>query len=653
MFSLVLDATNNIIRAVMAAPAATNNPQFSSHYADNDGTTFVEGSEGGVLNGTTNVTLVTAPAASTRRIVKSIALYNADTAAVTVNIQYFDGTNARTIANVTLAVGDTWTLEGTFNSSGEMKTTGGGSGDVVGPASATDNAVVRFDGTTGKLVQNSAVTVADTTGDITGGKYNGLTVTTTTGTLTITNGKTLAASNTLTLAGTDSTTMTFPSTSASIARTDAGQTFTGTQTFSSPIAVGSGGTGLSATPTNGQIDIGNGTGFTRATLTAGSGISITNGAGSISIAATGGSPGGSTTQVQYNNAGSFGGITNATTDGTTLSMTSPKIITAINDTNANELIKFTATASAVNEITVANAATGNAPTISATGGDTNIDITLTPKGTGIVNLSAGATSTGVVTATKLVPTGNVTAGNGMYLPTTNTLAFGTNGSERMRITSGGSVCIGRTTTLSGGVEKLSVEATGSSPGFVCINAAGASAENYIAYNSATTGDNAFVGFYTEASPTLRGSITYNRTGGLTAYNTSSDYRLKKDIVDLPNALSIISQLQPRQFAWKETGNVTTGFIAHELQAVLPHAVNGKKDETKVEKIKVSLEVPATYDEQGNELTPAVEAVFEEREVPVYQGVDTSFLVATLTKAIQELKAIVDAQAVRIAALETK
>ena len=419
MFSLVLDATNNIIRAVMAAPAATNNPQFSSHYADNDGTTFVEGSEGGVLNGTTNVTLVTAPAASTRRIVKSIALYNADTAAVTVNIQYFDGTNARTIANVTLAVGDTWTLEGTFNSSGEMKTTGGGSGDVVGPASATDNAVVRFDGTTGKLVQNSAVTVADTTGDITGGKYNGLTVTTTTGTLTITNGKTLAASNTLTLAGTDSTTMTFPSTSASIARTDAGQTFTGTQTFSSPIAVGSGGTGLSATPTNGQIDIGNGTGFTRTTLTAGSGISITNGAGSISIAATGGggTPGGSTTQVQYNNAGAFGGITNATTDGTTLSMTSPKIITAINDTNANELIKLTSTASAVNEITVANAATGNNPVISATGGDTNVGITLTPKGNG-----------GVTTANCLAVGGATpsTSGAGITFPATQSASSNAN-----------------------------------------------------------------------------------------------------------------------------------------------------------------------------------------------------------------------------------
>jgi hypothetical protein len=108
---------------------------------------------------------------------------------------------------------------------------GGGSGDVVGPASATDNAVVRFDGTTGKLVQNSAVTVADTTGNITGGTYNKVTITApaTGSTLTVADGKTLTANNTLTLSGTDSTTMTFPGTSATVARTDAGQTFTGDQ----------------------------------------------------------------------------------------------------------------------------------------------------------------------------------------------------------------------------------------------------------------------------------------------------------------------------------------------------------------------------------------------------------------------------------------
>ncbi len=52
----------------------------------------------------------------------------------------------------------------------------GGSGDVVGPASATDNAIARYDGTTGKLIQNSAATIADTTGDITAGTYNGNTI---------------------------------------------------------------------------------------------------------------------------------------------------------------------------------------------------------------------------------------------------------------------------------------------------------------------------------------------------------------------------------------------------------------------------------------------------------------------------------------------
>jgi len=57
-----------------------------------------------------------------------------------------------------------------------LSASGGGSGDVVGPASATDNAIARFDLTTGKLIQNSAATIADTTGDITAGKYNGVTI---------------------------------------------------------------------------------------------------------------------------------------------------------------------------------------------------------------------------------------------------------------------------------------------------------------------------------------------------------------------------------------------------------------------------------------------------------------------------------------------
>lgn len=110
-------------------------------------------------------------------------------------------------------------------------------------------------------------------------------------------------------------------------------------------------------------------------------------------------PGGSTTQLQRNNAGAFGGISGATSDGTTvtygagnLRATSPQISTSIDDANGNELLKFTATASAVNEITVANAATGNPPTISATGNNTDIGITLTTKGAGgiIANSRTGS-----------------------------------------------------------------------------------------------------------------------------------------------------------------------------------------------------------------------------------------------------------------------
>ena len=68
-----------------------------------------------------------------------------------------------------------------------------------------------------------------------------------------------------------------------------------TVSFSNALPVASGGTGLTSTPSNGQIDIGNGTGFTRAAITAGSGVSVTNGAGTITIAATGG--GGTVTSV--------------------------------------------------------------------------------------------------------------------------------------------------------------------------------------------------------------------------------------------------------------------------------------------------------------------------------------------------------------------
>jgi hypothetical protein len=83
---------------------------------------------------------------------------------------------------------------------------------------------------------------------------------------------------------------------------------------------------------------------------------------------------------------------------TNKTLTSPKIGTAINDTNGNELTKLTATSSAVNEFTIANAATGNDPTLSATGGDTNIDIAIVPKGSGETVFGTGAAAAGITTS---------------------------------------------------------------------------------------------------------------------------------------------------------------------------------------------------------------------------------------------------------------
>ena len=72
--------------------------------------------------------------------------------------------------------------------------------------------------------------------------------------------------------------------------------------------------------------------------------------------------------------------------GSGLSLTSPALVTGINDVAGNELVKVTSTASAINELTVANAASGSGPTISATGGGTDIDINITPKAAGKIAL---------------------------------------------------------------------------------------------------------------------------------------------------------------------------------------------------------------------------------------------------------------------------
>jgi hypothetical protein len=219
--------------------------------------------------------------------------------------------------------------------------------------------------------------------------------------------------------------------------------------------------------------------------------------------------------------------------------------------------------------------------------------------------------------------------------------------ERMRITCEGNVLVG-TTGINPGYGNTSTGQQLGANGVSCFSRA--FADWVITVNQNTADGSARYLMQFRVSNVSVGNIQSN--GSNCTFNSTSDYRLKENVAPLTGALDRVSQLKPVTYKWKLDGSAGEGFIAHELQAVVPEAVTGEKDAMRTEQYEISPAIPAAYDEEGNELTPAVKAVIGEHEVPAYQGIDTSFLVATLTAAIQELKATVDAQAARIAALES-
>jgi hypothetical protein len=180
-------------------------------------------------------------------------------------------------------------------------------------------------------------------------------------------------------------------------------------------------------------------------------------------------------------------------------------------------------------------------------------------------------------------------------PSTNTLAFGTNSAERARIESSGNLLVG--TTSVNGAQGLTIRPN---------NSVGSCT---LSLNRASNAS-ASTAFLLLTGGSTVGSITYSNTA--TAYNTSSDYRLKEDIQPVLNPIDRLMQLKPINFAWKVDGTRVDGFLAHEAQEVVPEAVTGAKD---------------AVDADGN---------------PEYQGIDQSKLVPLLTAALQELSAKVDA-----------
>jgi hypothetical protein len=274
---------------------------------------------------------------------------------------------------------------------------------------------------------------------------------------------------------------------------------------------------------------------------------------------------------------------------------------------------------------------------------------------------------GTAAAPSITNTGDTNTG--VFFPAADTVAVATGGSERMRVDSSGNVGIGTSSPGTyGRLVAVSPDNTSTTQVITAISnnlgqsvsmtfagfRANAGAGIGFAVNGSTTnaasidssgnllvGTTTFRGRLTvEANSALTAvpfdsndtradasssaSFSFRRQGTqvgsisttttATAYNTSSDYRLKENVQPMQDALATVAQLNPVTYTWAADGSDGQGFIAHELQAVVPDCVTGEKD---------------AVDAEGN---------------PQYQGVDTSFLVATLVKAVQELNA-------RIAALE--
>ena len=177
----------------------------------------------------------------------------------------------------------------------------------------------------------------------------------------------------------------------------------------------------------------------------------------------------------------------------------------------------------------------------------------------------------------------------------NSMRFQVNNTQRMRITSGGYVIIGDSSTAIGGQLTVDNSANTNDTLLRLEDAGGTGTHTQIEFRNT----NGTVG-------------TITTVGTTTAYNTSSDYRLKENIVEMAGALDRVSQLKPSRFNFITDADKTVdGFLAHEVQEIVPEAITGQKD---------------AVDKDGN---------------PDYQGIDQSKLVPLLVGAIQELKAEIE------------
>ena len=270
-------------------------------------------------------------------------------------------------------------------------------------------------------------------------------------------------------------------------------------------------------------------------------------------------------------------------------------------------------------------------TSSATGDQTSAELVLQGSSQGELYLSRGSTpanngsglgyvkftgDNGTDAARIQAYSDGGTWTNGSSHPTRLTFSTTANGAssptERMRIDSGGNVLVGTTS------------ASETSNGAHFRNFSNGTILTVVRDNDLCGIFNRLNGdggvFHFRRSSTIVGSISVTSTA--TAYNTSSDYRLKENVTAVTDGITRLQQLKPSRFNFIADPDTTVdGFIAHEAQAVVPECVTGTKDEV---------------DNEGK---------------PIYQGIDQSKLVPLLTAALQEALAKIETLETRLTALE--
>jgi hypothetical protein len=369
-----------------------------------------------------------------------------------------------------------------------------------------------------------------------------------------------------------------------------------------------------------NVTIGTGVSFAGGTLSAtGSGGTVTSVTGTAPVVSSGGAT--PAISMAAATASVNGYLTS--TDWTTFNNKGSGSVTSVGGTGTVNGITLTGTVTSSGNLTLGGTLSGVSLTTQVSGtlptanGGTNLTSFTSSGVVYASSTSALATgsaltfdgtnfaTTGSASAKSFIPTSSTVPTNGMYLQAANKVAFSTNSTFAYLIDSTQSFCIGDTGNF--GAKMNLVFDPSSTNGLLFAVSSGTFNKDYV--------------YFQNSGGSKIGSIASNNS--IVIYNTTSDYRIKTNVQPITGALAKVAQLNPVTYDWTpdfaEGGS--QGFIAHELQAIVPDCVTGQKDE---------------LDENGK---------------PKYQGVDTSFLVATLTAAIQEQQALIKQLQIDVATLK--